>query len=110
MGDGRPHPPPRHPPPPIWAPSAAGARVVRQEPNHGCLAAIRRGFREARGELVVVLGADGQEEGLTIAAETLAAVAPLVRGIHLHAPGGEIGRALRVLEGAYTHVCAPADP
>jgi methionine synthase / methylenetetrahydrofolate reductase(NADPH) len=39
-----------------------------------------------------------KEEGLAVARETLSAVAPLVRGIHLHTPGGEVERALAVLD------------
>jgi len=38
------------------------------------------------------------EEGLALARETLRAVAPMVRGIQLHTPGGQVARALRVLE------------
>ena len=39
------------------------------------------------------------EEGLAIARETLQAVLSLVRGVQLHTPGGEVARALTVLEG-----------
>ena len=39
-----------------------------------------------------------KEEGLAVARETLRAVAPLVRGVHLHTPGGEAERALAVLD------------
>lgn len=38
---------------------AAGARVVRQA-NAGYIAAVKRGFREARGEIVVTMDADGE--------------------------------------------------
>ena len=38
---------------------AAGARVIRQT-NAGYIAAIKRGFREARGEVVVTMDADGE--------------------------------------------------
>jgi len=47
---------------------------------------------EARGPEAV------KEEGLAVARETLQAVAPLVRGVHLHTPGGEVERALAVLD------------
>jgi glycosyltransferase involved in cell wall biosynthesis len=38
---------------------AAGARVIRQE-NAGYIAAVRRGFREASGDVVVTMDADGE--------------------------------------------------
>ena len=38
----------------------AGARVLRQAENRGYLAAIRRGFAEARGDVVVTVDADGE--------------------------------------------------
>ena len=47
---------------------------------------------EARGKEAAL------EEGLALARETLRAVAPLVRGIQLHTPGGDVERTLRVLE------------
>ena len=40
--------------------SEAGARVVRQERNLGVLKAFQRGVREARGDIIVTLDADGQ--------------------------------------------------
>jgi glycosyltransferase involved in cell wall biosynthesis len=40
----------------------AGARVVRQK-NQGYIAAIKRGFREVRGEIVVTMDADGEHRG-----------------------------------------------
>lgn len=40
--------------------AAAGARVVRQPHNQGYIAAIKRGFQEAQGEIVVVIDADGE--------------------------------------------------
>jgi glycosyltransferase involved in cell wall biosynthesis len=40
---------------------AAGARVVRQT-KAGYIAAIRRGFREVRGEVVVTMDADGEHD------------------------------------------------
>jgi len=39
---------------------AAGARVVRQPSNVGYIAAIKRGFREAQGDVVVTIDADGE--------------------------------------------------
>ncbi len=38
----------------------AGARVLRQAKNQGYLAAIRRGFAEAEGDVVVTVDADGE--------------------------------------------------
>ncbi len=38
----------------------AGARVLRQARNQGYLAAIRRGFAEAEGDVVVTVDADGE--------------------------------------------------
>jgi glycosyltransferase involved in cell wall biosynthesis len=38
----------------------AGARVVRQPDNRGYLPAIKRGFREANGDIVVTVDADGE--------------------------------------------------
>lgn len=38
---------------------AAGARVIRQE-NAGYIAAIKHGFREAQGEILVTMDADGE--------------------------------------------------
>ena len=39
---------------------AAGARVVEQPTNRGYVAALRRGFREASGEVVVTYDGDGE--------------------------------------------------
>src|SRR5690606_41874232 len=39
---------------------AAGARVITQPANQGYIAAIKRGFAEAQGEIVVVVDADGE--------------------------------------------------
>ena len=39
----------------------AGAQVIRQE-NAGYIPAIKRGFQEARGEVVVTLDADGEND------------------------------------------------
>jgi glycosyltransferase involved in cell wall biosynthesis len=38
---------------------ASGARVIRQD-NAGYIAAVKRGFREARGDVVVTMDADGE--------------------------------------------------
>ncbi len=38
----------------------AGARVLTQPANQGYIAAIKRGFAEAQGEIVVVVDADGE--------------------------------------------------
>ena len=40
--------------------AAAGARVLRQERNGGYIAAIKRGFEAAQGELCVTIDADGE--------------------------------------------------
>lgn len=61
---------------------AAGARVVRQQ-NAGYIAAIKRGFREARGEVVVTMDADGEHRAGDIprlVAPILADEADLVLG------------------------------
>ena len=39
---------------------AAGGRVLRQASNQGYIAAIKRGFAEAKGEIVVTIDADGE--------------------------------------------------
>lgn len=56
--------------------AAAGARVVRLEPNQGYIAAVKRGFRDAAGEILVVLDADGQFD----AVEIPRLVAPILDG------------------------------
>jgi len=40
-----------------------------------------------------------REEGVAIARETLAALRPMIQGLHLSAPGGDVAGALRVLDG-----------
>lgn len=47
--------------------SAAGARVVRQPTNRGYIAALKRGFREADGEVLVTFDADGEHRSADIA-------------------------------------------
>src|SRR5437660_1670833 len=44
------------------AAAAAGARVLRLERNGGKGRAVRRGLVEARGEVIVLLDADGQDD------------------------------------------------
>jgi glycosyltransferase involved in cell wall biosynthesis len=39
-----------------------GARVVRQEPNQGKGAAIRRGLKEATGDIILFIDVDGQDD------------------------------------------------
>jgi len=43
----------------------AGARVIQQE-NAGYIAAIKRGFREARGDIVITMDADGEHRAADI--------------------------------------------
>ncbi|MBK8047781.1 MAG: glycosyltransferase family 2 protein [Anaerolineales bacterium] len=58
------------------AAEAAGATVIRQPQNMGYIAAIKRGFVAASGDIVVVLDADGE-----FGAEAIPAlVAPIVAG------------------------------
>ena len=40
----------------------AGARVIEQDHNMGVMRAIERGLREARGDIIVTLDADGQHD------------------------------------------------
>ena len=54
----------------------AGARVVRLGENRGVVEATVRGFREARGEIIVTLDADGQHD----AEEIPLLLRPLLRG------------------------------
>jgi glycosyltransferase involved in cell wall biosynthesis len=44
---------------------SAGATVVRQE-NSGYIAAIKRGFQEAKGDILVTMDADGEHHPLDI--------------------------------------------
>ena len=54
----------------------AGARVVRIPRNLGYLKAIKRGFREAKSDVIVTIDADGEHEPLDIPR----LVAPVERG------------------------------
>lgn len=66
----------------------AGARVVRQQ-NQGYIAAIKHGFAEALGEIVVTLDADGEHDPADIPrllAPILAGQADMVSGCRLHIP------------------------
>jgi glycosyltransferase involved in cell wall biosynthesis len=61
----------------------AGARVVRQT-NAGYIAAVKRGFREARREVVVTMDADGEhraEDIPRLVASILSGEADLVLGV-----------------------------
>jgi glycosyltransferase involved in cell wall biosynthesis len=65
---------------------AAGARVVRQA-NAGYIAAVKRGFREAWGEIVVTMDADGEHRADDIprlVAPIRDGVADLVLGARSH--------------------------
>jgi glycosyltransferase involved in cell wall biosynthesis len=65
---------------------AAGAWVVRQA-NAGYIAAVKRGFREARGQVVVTMDADGEhraEDIPRLAAPILSGEADLVLGARAH--------------------------
>lgn len=53
--------------------AAAGARVLRLEPNRGKGVALRQGFAAATGDYVVTIDADGQDDPAEI--ETLVAAA-----------------------------------
>lgn len=62
---------------------AAGARVLRQPSNQGYIAAIKRGFAEAQGEIVVTIDADGEfsaEQIPLLVAPILAGRADMVQG------------------------------
>lgn len=64
----------------------AGARVIRQK-NAGYIVAIKRGFREARGEIVVTMDGDGEhraEDIPRLMAPILADEADLVLGVRSH--------------------------
>jgi glycosyltransferase involved in cell wall biosynthesis len=65
---------------------AAGAWVVRQA-NAGYIAAVKRGFREAHGQVVVTMDADGEhraEDIPRLAAPILSGEADLVLGARAH--------------------------
>ncbi len=64
----------------------AGARVIRQD-HGGYISAIKRGFREARGEIVVTMDADGEhrpDDIPRLVAPILAGKADLVLGARAH--------------------------
>jgi glycosyltransferase involved in cell wall biosynthesis len=66
--------------------AAAGARVIRQA-NAGYISAVKRGFREAREDVVVTMDADGEhraEDIPRLAAPILAGQAELVLGARPH--------------------------
>ncbi len=63
--------------------AAAGARVLTQTVNQGYIAAIKRGFAEATGDVVVVVDADGEFPPARIpelVAPILAGQADMVQG------------------------------
>jgi glycosyltransferase involved in cell wall biosynthesis len=66
----------------------AGARVVRQQ-NAGYIAAIKCGFGEAKGDIVVTMDADGEhcaEDILRLVKPILEDEADLVLGVRSHIP------------------------
>jgi glycosyltransferase involved in cell wall biosynthesis len=68
------------------AAEAAGAQVVRRA-NAGYIAAVKRGFREAAGDIVVTMDADGEHRAADIprlVAPILAGKADLVLGARAH--------------------------
>jgi glycosyltransferase involved in cell wall biosynthesis len=63
-----------------------GARVVRQQ-NAGYIAAIKRGFQEAQGDILVTMDADGEhraEDIPRLVAPIVAGEADLVLGVRSH--------------------------
>lgn len=68
--------------------AAAGARVLRLQSNAGKGVAVRRGIAEARGEVVVLIDGDGQDDPVEIP-RLLAALTP---GIDLVVGSRFIGR------------------
>jgi glycosyltransferase involved in cell wall biosynthesis len=64
------------------AAEAAGARVIRISPNGGKGGALRRGIAESRGDVLVFLDADGQDDPgeIPVLLDALAAGADLVVG------------------------------
>lgn len=54
----------------------SGARVVRLEKNTGYLQALQRGLREARGDIIVTLDADGQH----VPSEIHKLIEPIIKG------------------------------
>ena len=67
----------------------AGARVIRRATGQGYITAIRRGFRDAQGEVVVTLDADGEhcpKDIPRLVAPILSGEADLVLGARAHIP------------------------
>lgn len=68
---------------------AAGARVFRNDANLGYIGSVKRGFREARGEILVTLDADGEHRVGDIPALVVPIMegnADLVFGMRAHVP------------------------
>lgn len=71
-----------------WAAEQEGARVIRQA-NAGYIAAVKRGFSEALGDVVVTMDADGEHRAKDIprlVAPILNGEADLVLGARPHIP------------------------
>ena len=67
----------------------AGARVIRHPRNMGVLRALKTGFRAARGDVVITMGADGQHDPADIPRllrPILAGKADLVLGVRAELP------------------------
>lgn len=96
--------------------AAVGARVLRQPRNQGYIAAIKRGFGEATGDVVVTIDADGElpsERIPDLVAPIFAGQADMVQGrrqvivrpseqfltglARLRAPVGDSGTGFRAL-------------
>ena len=105
--------------------TAAGARVLTQPVNQGYIPAIKRGFAEATGDIVVVVDADGEFPPARIpelVAPILAGDADMVQGHRnivprpservltwlagLRGPVGDSGTGLRALR---TDLATPVD-
>lgn len=87
------------------AAAAAGARVLRQAANGGYLAAIRRGFAEAAGEIVVLIDADGE-----FAAECIPALVEPIRAGRADMVQGHRDRVPRPSERVLTWLAARRGP
>ncbi len=84
---------------------AAGARVVRLERSTGYIGAIKRGFTEARGDIVVTIDADGEHPADAIPR----LVAPIVLG-EADMTQGTRPKAPRPSEAALTALASLAGP